>query len=52
MNKEEALQICRDVVKKDEVVTVIPIPVATLILDLYEKVEKLMEVVNRLRENG
>jgi len=48
MNKEEALQICRDVVKKDEVVTVIPIPVATLILDLYEKVEKLTGAVDIL----
>jgi len=50
MEKEEALRICKEVVRKDEVVTVIPIPVATLLLDLYDKVEELIEVVNRLEE--
>lgn len=48
MEKEEALKICRDVVEKDKVVTVIPIPVATLLLDLEERVD-LMERMKKLR---
>lgn len=50
MNKDLALQICRDVVKKDEVITVVPIPVATLLLDLEERVIELEKTV-RLMES-
>lgn len=48
MEKEEALMICRDVVKKDKVMTIIPIPVATLLLDLEKRVNQLES--NELRE--